>query len=80
MSPQHDVLFNQVLSLPPIDRAQLIEKLIQSFNSMPSFQKELDTAWSREANDRWNAYLTGEMKASSVEDVMTRIEQRLSHS
>jgi putative addiction module component (TIGR02574 family) len=80
MSPQHDVLFNQVLSLPPIDRAQLIEKLIQSFNPTPASQKELDAAWSREANDRWNAYLSGEMKASSVEDVMARIEQHLSRS
>ncbi len=78
MLMQYDALYNQVLSLPPIERARLVEKLLQSFNSEPSRQEELDATWSREANDRWAACQAGKMKASSAQEVMARIEQTLS--
>lgn len=75
---QHEALYHQVLSLPPIDRARLVETILQSFNSEPTYQKELDAAWSHEVNERWEAYQAKEMNAAPAQDVLTRIEQKLS--
>ena len=72
------VLFEQVfkaaLDLQPVERAELIEKLFQSFDRSSS--KRIDSAWAEEVESRFDAFERGEIKESPVEDVFARLNQR----
>ncbi len=67
-------VLQQAMSLSPIDRAILIENLLQSFN--PSPDKVIETAWANEAEDRISAYHAGKIPADSVENVFKRLSQK----
>ena len=53
-------LREQVLSLPTVDREQLMEDILASFD--PSGRESIDKAWVVEALDRIAAYDRGEME------------------
>jgi putative addiction module component (TIGR02574 family) len=67
-------IFKDALGLLPVERAELIEKLFQSFD--PPANSKVDAAWAEEVESRMDAYDRGEIKASSAEDVFARINQR----
>ncbi len=67
-------VFNDALSLPPIERAELIHRLFQSFDI--SVDKRVETAWAKEIESRIDAYDKGLLTASPAEDALTRINQR----
>ncbi len=58
MHTKKEVL-NEALSLPPIERAALIEELLASFE-FPD-RKRLDQLWADEAEDRIRAFKQGEL-------------------
>ena len=62
------------MALPPEDRAEILERLLASFQSPPD--PELDELWAREAEDRLDAYDRGEMGAVPAEEVFARIERQ----
>ena len=49
----------EALTLPPVERAELIELLHESFN--PTNREHLDHLWAQEAEDRLDAYERGEI-------------------
>lgn len=61
----------QVLALPPLERAGLIEDILASFEGVE--RKSLDEAWAAEARDRLEAYDKGEMEAFTMEEVRKSI-------
>ena len=67
-------VFNDALALPPIERAELIQYLFQSFDGLKD--NNFDTAWTEEIESRIEAYDKGLLKASPAEDVLARINQR----
>ncbi len=67
-------IFKDALELLPVERAELIEKLFQSFDD--AALNTVDAAWAEEVESRFEAYDRGEIKASSAEDVFARINQR----
>ena len=67
-------VLKDALILPPVDRAELIERLFRSFDYFR--EDHVDTAWKVEAESRIDAYEKGEIGASSLEDVMDRINRR----
>ena len=67
-------LLNDALALPPIERAELIQRLFQSFDS--SEDNHIDTAWTEEIEHRIEAYDKGLLTASPAEDVLARINRR----
>ena len=67
-------VFKDALELPPAERAELIEKLFQSFDHPAN--NRVDAAWAEEVESRFDAYDRGEIKASSAEDVFARINKR----
>jgi len=67
-------IFKDALDLLPVERAELIEKLFQTFDR--SANSNVDAVWAQEVESRIDAYERGEIKASSVEDVFARINQR----
>lgn len=73
MSPQADRVLPDALKLSPVERAELIEKLLASF-SFPD-RKAIDELWAAEAEDRIDAYERGEIKSKPAADVFARIER-----
>jgi len=73
MSPQADRVLLDALKLSPVERAELIEKLLASY-SFPD-RKAIDELWAAEAEDRIDAYERGEIKSKTAAEVFGRIER-----
>jgi putative addiction module component (TIGR02574 family) len=76
MSSSSEQILKDALALPPQERAELVERLLVSFQLAPD--PNLDELWVREAEERLDAYNRGEIKAVPAEEVFDRIKQRRS--
>ena len=74
MSPQSRHILSDALELPPTERAELIEKLLSSFE-FPS-RKRIDTLWAREAEKRLDALERGKVKTIAAQEVFEKINKR----
>ena len=74
MSPHSQPILSKALELPPIERAELVEKLLSSFELRSP--KKIDALWAREAEARLDAFEQGKIKAVPVRDVFKRIDKR----
>ncbi len=72
MTEYAEDIFEQALTLPPKDRAILVEKLLASLDQPDA---TIDELWAKEAEDRINAYEAGELEAVSAEDVFKKYEK-----
>jgi putative addiction module component (TIGR02574 family) len=66
---------DEALLLPREDRAELVEKLLESLN-VPT-QKEIDHLWAQEAEKRIKEYEEGKVEAIDGEQVFREIRDRL---
>lgn len=73
MSPKADQVLIDALKLSPIERAELIERLLASF-PFPDRQA-IDERWAAEAEDRIDAFERGELQARPMSEVFERIER-----
>ncbi len=72
--PKHGrEILAEALKLPPVERAELIEGLLTSFEFQS--RKAIDTLWDEEAEDRIDAFERGEMAAIPAKDVFAEIEK-----
>ena len=62
-------LLKQALSLPPTEKAELVDRLLSSLDEP---NKEIDALWAKEAENRIEAYERGELKAVSLEEVLRK--------
>lgn len=60
---------SEMLKLPRHERARLAELLISSLDE----ETEIDAAWDREADDRYQRYLRGEERAIPASEALTRV-------
>ena len=74
MTPLAQSLAHDVLSLPPLDRASLIEELLASFDRQS--RVVIDTAWAGEAERRIEAYDAGATSSISRAESRDRINRR----
>lgn len=74
MSRQSEQVLAEALDLPPIERAEIVEKLLSSFEF--SERKTIDELWAQEAESRIDAYERGEISAITAREVFEKIEQR----
>jgi putative addiction module component (TIGR02574 family) len=72
-TPVHD-LEAEVLSLPPEDRARLLERLIASFEPRSSAQR----AWLEEARRRQADVKGGKATMVPGDEALTRVRSRIS--
>jgi putative addiction module component (TIGR02574 family) len=63
------------LRLPPIEKANLIEKLFYSFD-IPYKNNNIDALWADEIESRIDAYDNGIISADTEEAVLARMKQR----
>lgn len=71
MSENTEKILADALELPPIERAELIEQLLSSFE-FPS-RKSIDALWAEEVEDRIDAYEWGELTATPAKEVFDKI-------
>jgi putative addiction module component (TIGR02574 family) len=74
MTSAAEQVLEGALKLPPVDRAELIERLFLSFDS--SADRQVDVAWSAEVESRIDAYDDGKIVASPAEEVFARINAK----
>jgi putative addiction module component (TIGR02574 family) len=74
MTPLAQSLTHDALSLPPLDRAGLIEELLASFDRQSRLT--VDTAWAEEAERRIDAYDSGVTASISLAESKDRINRR----
>ncbi len=61
------------LELPPLERAELVENLLSSFEFQS--RRAIDALWAQEAEDRIDAFERGEMAGIPAKDVFEEIEK-----
>jgi putative addiction module component (TIGR02574 family) len=74
MTTQTEAVLKEVLGLPPVERAEIMDKILASFD-FPN-RKENDLFWAREAEDRIDAYERGDIKAVPAEQVFEKIDRQ----
>ena len=66
MSKRGTQVLEEALSLPPVERAELADRLLTSLDSSPA--RRIDELWAQEAEDRLDAFERGEIKAVSSKE------------
>lgn len=67
-------ILSDALILSPLERAELIDELLRSFD--PPEDSRIADAWKAEAESRIKAYEAGHLPADSAEAVFARINAR----
>ena len=73
MSSQTQQVLRDALTLSPMERAELVERILASF-SFPERQS-IDELWAAEVEDRIDAYESGELTSRPAAEVFARIER-----
>ena len=76
MTVQTQQVLEKAVRLPPVERAELVEQILSSFD-YPS-RDEIDALWIREAEDRIDAYNQGKIKAIPASQVFEKINRQKS--
>jgi putative addiction module component (TIGR02574 family) len=66
-------LLEEALKLSPVERAELVESLLSSFEFRS--RKSIDALWAQEVEDRINAFEQGEIEAIPAEKVFAELEK-----
>jgi len=62
-------IFMEVAPLKPVDKLQLVDKILESLNPM---SKEIEQVWAKESEDRVEAYENGQISSISEKDVFVK--------
>jgi len=72
--PKHaEHILAEALELPPVERAELVENILSSFEFQS--RNTIDALWAQEAEDRIDAFERGEMTAIPAKDIFSEIEK-----
>ena len=74
MSKLKKQVLDEALKLPPMERAELIENLLTSFE-FPS-RKTIDDLWAKEVESRIDAFEKGEIREPPAKVVFEEIEKQ----
>jgi putative addiction module component (TIGR02574 family) len=73
MSANKKKILKEAMDLTPMERAQLIEDLFDTFQLKN--RKEIDKLWAEEAEHRIDAYESGEILSRPVKDVFNDLNK-----
>ena len=76
MSTVGSRILDEVLALPVQERAELVERILDSLSEAPDKQRL--ERWAAEAESRLDAIDRGELRTISGEEVFARLRQRYS--
>ncbi len=74
MPTQVQQVLNEAIKLPPIERAELLERILASFDFQG--RAENDAAWAKEADARLAACNRGEIPTVPAAVVFEKIEKK----
>lgn len=66
-----ETLSAQVVQLPPEERMQVVERILDSLDEPDA---SLDALWAKEADDRLSAYRRGEVRAVALSEVIAKYQ------
>ena len=69
MIDRNNPLIREVTSLPPLDKLQLVDYLLESLD-MPDI--EIEKLWAEESSRRWEGYKAGEIGFVSAAEVFEK--------
>ena len=72
MSGNTEKILAEALEFQPIERAELVEELLSSFE-FPT-RKSIDEMWVAEVEDRIDAYERGDLTSTSAKEVFDKID------
>ena len=72
MSAKSYEVLSEALKLSPVERAELVEKIISSFE-FPD-RKKIDELWANEVEDCIEAYERGDISSTSAKKIFEDIE------
>ncbi len=73
MNERIKALTEQASLLPPIERAELVEGILESLDAT---DPSLDQLWTEEAKDRLGAYRRGELEALDFDEMLAKHASR----
>ncbi len=73
MTIQAQQILKKALLLPPMERAELIERIFNSFDHRG--KDNFDALWAKETEARIDAFERGKLKAISAKKVFQKIEK-----
>ena len=65
------VLSEQAVQLPPTERMELVERILDSLDQPDT---TMDALWASEADDRLTAYRRGEIRAIPLSEVLAKYQ------
>ena len=65
-------IIENVLSLPPKDRANIVDKIISSLDQP---DESIDKLWRKEVESRIEAYNSGRLKKVSLQEVLVKYQK-----
>ena len=72
--PKHkEQILAEALKLPPVERAELVENLLSSFEFRS--RETIDALWAQEAENRIDAFERDEIAAIPAKEVFAEIEK-----
>ena len=73
MSDDGKRILSDALELPPVERAELVEEIMSSFD-FPA-RAEVDALWAREVEDRIDAFEKGRLKARPAGEILESMDR-----
>ena len=73
MSERSQSVIADALALPPLERAEVIDRLYQSLRS--DREREIESAWAEESERRIDAYLEGQADTVPYEQIKRQLSQ-----
>jgi len=73
MKPTTQQILNEASQLPPVERAELVERIIESFDGEPD--ESIRKAWVEESERRLADYKSGKAAVISEDEAFYRIEK-----
>ena len=71
MTTNAEALSAQAVKLPPEERMEVVERILDSLDEPDA---ALDALWAKEADDRLAAYRRGELKAVALSEVIAKYQ------
>ena len=71
MTPTAEALSAQAAKLPPQERMEVVERILDSLDQPDA---ALEALWAQEAEDRLAAYRRGEIKAVALSEVIAKYQ------
>ena len=76
MSTESSRILSAALALPPEERAELAERILDSLGDEPG--EERIARWASEAESRLDAIARGELRTRPADEVFDKLRQRFS--